>query len=441
MSPPVEKIESDPELPGEVDVAIIGGGIVGSAAAYYLAKKRLRVALIEKGHIAAEQSSRNWGWCRVQGKPLAELPLAQLSLSTWAGLADEIGDDVGFRRGGVLTLTRDPEELARWEQWTEQARDFQVPGYILSARQVNEMAPGAEPWLAGWQSPADGRAEPSLAGPALAKAAQRHGATVHQNCAARGLETRGGAVSGVITERATVRTSVVLCAAGAWTSLFCRRHGISFPQSGVFATACRTTPGPAITEGAIGCDGFSVRRRLDGSYTVAVRLRGRVELTPQNLIYARQFLPMLIKRRTHVSFGITRSLRDGPGALARWDFNETTPFERTRVLDPKPDIALVEGAMTRLRAAYPALKDLRIEQAWGGLIDWTPDAMPVISPIGQLSGFYVASGFSGIGFGLGPGAGRLAADMVADDVPVTDPAPFALSRLTGASVARPDGWM
>ena len=86
MSPPVRRIEGDRELPEAADVVVIGGGIVGSAAAYFLAKKRLRVVLLEKGHVAGEQSSRNWGWCRVQGKPLAELPLAQLSSSTWDGL-------------------------------------------------------------------------------------------------------------------------------------------------------------------------------------------------------------------------------------------------------------------------------------------------------------------------------------------------------------------
>ena len=346
-----------------------------------------------------------------------------------------------FRRAGVLTLTRDPAELAAWENWTQQARDFQVPGRILSAAEAGQMAPAGAGWIAGWHSPTDGRAEPALAGPALAQAARRLGATILQDCAARGLETRAGAVSGVVTERGTIRTSAVLCAAGAWTSLFCRRHDISFPQSGVYATAARTTPAPSITEGAIGCDGFSVRRREDGCYTVAVRLRGRVEFSPQALLYARRFLPMLIKRRKHVSFGIARSLYDGPGALARWDFDAVTPFERTRVLDPAPDLVLVEGAMARLREVYPALRETRIAEAWGGLIDWTPDAMPVISPVEKLPGLHIASGFSGIGFGLGPGAGRAAADMITGDTPAVDLAPFALARLTGTAGSKPGTWI
>lgn len=441
MSPPVRKIEGDRELPPQADVVIVGGGIVGCAAAYFLAKKRLRVVLLEKGNVAGEQSSRNWGWCSVQGKPLTELPLAQLSSSIWDGLAAETGEDVGFRRSGILKLTRDPAELAAWEGWTKQARDFQVPGRILSAKEAGQMVPTSSGWIAGWHSPTDGRAEPALAGPALAQAARRLGATILQDCAARGLETRAGAVSGVVTERGPIQTSAALCAAGAWTSLFCRRHSIAFPQSGVYATACRTTPAPAIIEGAVGCDGFSVRRREDGCYTVAVRLRGRVELNPQALLYANRFLPMLKKRWKNLSFSIAPSLYDGPGALPRWDLDTVTPFERNRVLDPAPDLTLVEKAMTRLRETFPALTGLRIAEAWGGLIDWTPDARPVISPVEKLPGLYIASGFSGVGFGLGPGAGRVVADMVSGDTPPIDLAPFALTRLTGSARSRPGAWI
>ena len=318
MAPAVDRVESDLTLPADTDVVVIGGGIIGIAAAYFLAKKRLRVAVVEKGHVAGEQSSRNWGWCRTQGKPLVEVPLSKTSLSIWDGLSAELGLDTGFKRSGVLLVTQDPAELAAWETWTEQARDFQIPGQILTPEQVQDRAPSATKWIGGWYSPTDGRAEPTQAAPALARGARALGATLHQGCAARGLETKGGRVSAVITERGTIRTSAVLCAGGAWASMFCRRHGIALPQAGVYASACRTAGAPGVTEGAIGSDGFSIRRRDDGGFTVAMRGRGRVDLTPQALLYGRNFLPMLVKRRKHVTFGLGRSALErtgGAGAL------------------------------------------------------------------------------------------------------------------------------
>ncbi len=105
MSPPVERIPSDAALPAAADVVVIGGGIIGSAAAYYLAKRGLAVALVEKGHVAGEQSSRNWGWCRQQGRDPAEIPLSKHSLDLWGGLGAEIGAELGFRRTGVVFVT------------------------------------------------------------------------------------------------------------------------------------------------------------------------------------------------------------------------------------------------------------------------------------------------------------------------------------------------
>src|ERR1700678_4558855 len=109
MSPPVEKVENDQELPGEADVVIIGGGIVGSAAGYFLAKKRLRVALIEKGHIAGEQSSRNWGWCRKMGRDPREIPLAIEALRVWRELNTLTDAETGFRQCGIVYLCKTPE--------------------------------------------------------------------------------------------------------------------------------------------------------------------------------------------------------------------------------------------------------------------------------------------------------------------------------------------
>jgi glycine/D-amino acid oxidase-like deaminating enzyme len=435
MSPPVDRIASDPRLPEAADVVVIGGGIIGVAAAYDLARRGHSVALVEKGHVACEQSSRNWGWCRQQNRDERELPLVRHSLEIWDGLAAEIGADLGFRRTGLLYVTEDPVELAGWESWVAMAQTHQVHSRMLTAAEAQAMTPGARGrWIGGVHSPGDGRAEPAKAAPALAEAARRAGATIHQGCAARGLETTGGAVSAVVTEAGRIRTGAVLSAGGAWTSMFCRRHGIDLPQAGVRSTAFFTTPAPAVTEGGLSMPGAVIRRRLDGGYTVAVRGRGVLELTPQGLRYARAFWPLFAKRRgAGLSIRVGRSFLEGPEALGGWSKDGTSPFERMRVLDPEPDSRVVADGLRGLVEAYPELAGIAAAEAWGGWIDCTPDAIPVISPVESLPGFFLATGFSGHGFGIGPAAGRLAADLVTGAAPLVDPRPFRHSRLIDGS--------
>lgn len=430
MSPPVQPVASDDKLPASADIVVIGAGIAGCTAAYELAKRDFSVALIDKGRVGGEQSSRNWGWVRQQHRDLRELPLAMKSLEIWGELNQQIGAETGFRRTGLLYVTTRPADFAQWEAWTLKAREYQMHSKILSPAEAKALTPGSVPdWIGGVHSPTDGRAEPSLAGPAIAEAARRRGATIHQNCAARGLDTAAGKVSGVITEKGTIRTQAVLLAGGAWSGLFCRRHGLRLPQAGVKSTSFATEAAPEVTPGGLSMPDVTIRRRLDGGYTVGLGGRGLVELSPQGLMYARDFWPTFKTRRWGLTFGIGRSFFDGPEMLARWSFDGVSPFERHRTLDPGADPKLVQLGLTRLGEHYPALKGLKVANSWGGFIDSTPDGIPVISAIDPLPGLYISTGYSGHGFGIGPGAGRLAADIVAGDPPIVDPHPFRYSRM------------
>ena len=161
MSPPVERVRSDEKLPAAADAVVIGGGIVGVAAAYGLARKGHSVALVEKGRVAGEQSSRNWGWCRQQNRDEREIPLVQRSLAMWGELAEEIGADLGFRRNGLVYVTDRPSDLADWEKRAEMARGYQVRSEVLTAEGTRALAPGSTGrWIGGAHSPTDGRAEP-----------------------------------------------------------------------------------------------------------------------------------------------------------------------------------------------------------------------------------------------------------------------------------------
>jgi glycine/D-amino acid oxidase-like deaminating enzyme len=439
MLPPLQRLPSDDALPARAEIVIIGGGIIGVSAAYYLARKGHQVALIEKGLIGAEQSSRNWGWCRQQNRDARELPLAQRSLALWDGLAAETGLDLGFRRSGLVYVTTNPADMAQWEKWGQFARHRQVDTRMLNAAEASSLAGSNGEWIGGVHSPTDGIADPSRAAPALAEAARRLGVTVHQNCAARGLETTAGAVSGVITERGTIRSAAVLCAGGAWASMFCRRHGIDFPQAGVRSTVFRTNALDAVVQGGFYSPGFSLARRLDGGYTVSMPSAARLDVTPQGLRYARKFWPSFRNRQASLQIRLGRSFLQGPEALARWRFDEVSPFERMRVLEPAPNLSAIAATLAQVRACYPALAGIEVAQAWCGWIDMTPDAVPVISPVDGLRGLHLAAGFSGHGFGIGPAAGQLAADLMAGDPPAVDPHPFRYARLVDGSPIEPPG--
>jgi len=418
---------------------IIGGGIIGSATAYYLAKRGLSVAVVEKGRIAAEQSSRNWGWCRQQDRDRAEIPLIKESLRIWGDLGGEIGADLGFRRTGVLYVTQDPQEMEKWERWMEYARSYQLHSRLLSAGEAQAMTPGCDiKWIGGLHTPSDGRAEPSMAGPAIATAARKLGATIHQNCAARGLETEAGAVSGVVTEQGTIRTRKALCAGGAWSSLFCRRHGIDLPQLTVRASVLRTEAAPEVFDSVLGTPDFGLRRRLDGGFTVGYRNQVSFHITPDAFRYLRRFWPAFKYESRHIKLEFGSDFWKALMVPRNWSLDKPSPLEAMRVLDPEPDRKLLDRALGNFKAGYPSLSHIKMAESWAGMIDITPDALPVISPVEAIPGFYLATGFSGHGFGIGPGAGRLAADLIAGETPIVDPQPFRYSRMIDGSKLEPE---
>lgn len=431
MPAPIRYVQDSRYFPGSADVVVIGAGIAGTAAAYELAKQGISVVLIEKGLVGGEQSSRNWGWCRQQNRDERELPLIIYALQRWEALGPETGEELGFRRSGLVYATGNRLDIEAWEKWGEMAKGYGIRSDILTADQAKAMTPGSTSrWLGGVSSPTDGHAEPSLATAGLAIAAQRLGAGIFQQCAVRGLDISAGKVSGVITERGTIKTSRVICAGGAWTSMFCRRHGIDLPLGNVIGTAFRTAPVTQAIGMPLYTPSFACRPQLDGSYTVSVSGRGRLTPGAQGLRYARQFFPTWRARRKNliIDLGID-AFFSGPESFARWQFDQISPFEKVRILDPAADSAVVQEGLAAMIKEYPALENLRVEQAWGGMIDSTPDAIPVISTVAKLPGLVISAGYSAHGFGIGPGAGRLAADLATGATPIVDPAPFRYARL------------
>lgn len=437
----LDLVSNSAVFPDRVDVAVVGGGIAGTCTAYELAKRGYRVALLEKGIVGGEQSGRNWGWVRQQNRNLSELPLAMYALRRWAELGEEIGLDLGFRREGIVYCTTNGVDIAKWTRWQQDARAAGFTSHLLNADQTRHLSSASQtPWIGGISSPHDGKAEPQKAVPAIAAGLKNLGGYVHQNCAVRGLEITNGRARGVWTEHGKIDADAVLIAAGAWSTRFCRRHGIDLPAVNVTGTALKTTPGPHITPGCLTTPDIAIRRRLDSSYTVAIPGRGRLDSAPLGLYHATRFFGAYRSGLDKtLTFRIGSMCFRGPEALGRWEFDEISPFERIRILDPTPDHRTVTESMRRLYQEYPTLETLSLESAWAGAIDTTPDLVPVISKAMAHEDLFIASGFSGHGFGLGPGGGRLAADLISGNEPIVDPTPYRLGRFfDGTPLTQPE---
>src|SRR5205085_381418 len=174
MAPKVDPVHSDEVLPARADVVIIGGGIIGTSTALFLAQKGIRTVLCEKGHIAGEQSSRNWGWCRKMGRDPRESPLIIESLRLWAGMNELVEAETGFRQAGIMYLAENQAELGQLEGWLEHARQYQLDTRILTRAEAAELMPGLTGnWTGALYTASDGKAEPPRAAPAIAEAARK----------------------------------------------------------------------------------------------------------------------------------------------------------------------------------------------------------------------------------------------------------------------------
>lgn len=434
MSAPVLSIESSPSLPKQADAVIIGAGIVGVFTAYYLAKRGLKVALLEKGKVGGEQSSRNWGWCRQQNRDARELPISTQSLNLWETFAAESGEDTGFTRCGLLYLSNDEQEIDGWAQWCEFARTVGVQSHILSSQEAMQHGLATEKsWKGGVFSPTDGIADPARAAPVVARALTKLGGSVHQECAARGIETAGGRISAVVTEYGPIRTPVAILAGGAWASSFCRQLDIRFPQATTRLSILSVSTGVEGIPDALHTKDVSVTRRGKDAYTLAVSGLARVDPTPQMLFYGKYFIPMFAKRWRSLKPGGTGAWTSGHETLKRWQLDEQTPMERVRVLDPKPDTKTISETHRKAVELLPILSSAQISGSWAGYIDSTPDGVPAIGEIETIPGLILAAGFSGHGFGIGPGAGHLVADIITGLTPIVDPDTYTPGRFASSA--------
>ena len=428
-------------LPDAVDVVVIGAGVAGVATAYFLAKKGVSVLLCEKGRVAGEQSSRNWGWVRQQGRDWAELPIMMESNRIWRGLEAETGEsDLAFTQSGCIYLSESEALAKKHEIWHDLAKQHQLDTKLLTRDEIAARFPNISgKWVSGMITETDGRAEAFVAVPALARAAKAAGATIIEACAVRTLDQQGGRVVGVVTEKGRVRCDQVVLAGGAWSTYFAANAGADLPQLAVRSTVARTEPAPPLFSNNISTPGLSIRRRADGGYTLASGDLAEHYLSPASFQYFSKFLKLmkLSAKDIRIRPGAPKGYPGAWGTARRWSSDDISPFEKMRVLNPDPSPIVVQRIKDRLPVRFPELKDVKLAEAWAGMIDVTPDAVPTLGEDYKIKGLYIATGLSGHGFGIGPAIGRITADIVTGRDPGYDLTRFRAERFVDGSDIKP----
>lgn len=424
-------VAGDLALPPAVDVVVIGGGIVGAATALTLAERGISVALCEKGVIAGEASSRAMGYIDSQFADPARFPLLARNFELWREANARTGLETGYRKKGLI-LPLEGEEAAEGARgWTASLNGVEgLSGEVLTRNQLLKLVPDmVDPPEAALHTPFDGMVEPRLAAPAIAQAAQDKGAKILQHCAVRGIETSGGKISGVITEKGRIACQAAVIAGGYWTPPLVRSLGIDYDQFDVFLSMVELSApgnGPAIPFSA---EAYGFRPQIDGRYTFGV-VDFAAPIMPSTIRNLRRLKPAIGAFWPMAHPGLSPALFwDALTQRRTWALDKPSPFEKIRILTPNFRPKPLQEGRKILNRHFPAFDTATITDQWAGAISTTLDNMPVISAIPGHDGLFIGSGFSyGLTYGLG--AGEALADLATGRTPQVDLTPYRLGRFT-----------
>ncbi len=370
------------EQPMQTDVAIVGGGIVGSSAALALRRMGLQVVLLERDLCGSRSSGVNFGGVRRQGRALCQLPLAQRAHAIWADLARRIGTDGEYQRSGHFKIARSAAEMASLERYQALTRDFDLGLELLSAAELRQRCS----WLGsnavgGSLCPEDGQANPRLVSPAFAQAARRAGAQIFEHSALDEVRHDGAQFWLRSGSALQVRAPVLLNCAGAWAGAIAAQFGEAVPMQSGHPAMAVTEPLPHFLDWSLGVEGGG--------------------------IYCRQ-----------VARG---NLVLGGGAGVALDADRARSERRALAELSRQAVALL-----------PALRHAQLIRSWSGTEGNLPDRQPVLGPSSTTPGLFHGFGFSGAGFQIGPAAGEVLAELARDGRSSTPIGAFAVDRFRSA---------
>jgi len=369
------------------DVAIVGGGIVGSSAALALRRMGVGVVLLERDLCGSRSSGVNYGGVRRQGRPVSQLPLAQRAHRIWGNLAGLLGTDGEYIRSGHFKIARSESDMASLERYRALSSDFDLGLELISGARLREQCP----WLGmravgGSLCAEDGQANPRLVSPAFALAAQRAGAQVFERHKVDEVAHDGAMFMVRSGNALEVQAPVLLNCAGAWAGAIASQFGETPPMYARSPLMAVTEPVPHFMKWSLGVEGGG--------------------------IYCRQV------ERGNVVLG------GGTGI--------TLDAERSRA-EREGIAALAVQALELL----PALRHAHIIRTWGGTEGYLPDREPVLGPSRTTPGLFHGFGFAGAGFQIGPAAGEVLAELARDGRTDTPIDAFAIERFDEQPVSSP----
>jgi sarcosine oxidase subunit beta len=362
-------------MPEKADVVIIGGGVMGCAIAYNLAREGLKPVLVERSDIGGEASGANGGGVRQSARNLKEMPLAMESIRIYGQLHEELGMDLEYVREGNLRLCTSEEELNTMRKSVESQKAANLDLDMLDRKEVLKINPYiGEKVLGASFCPTDGHVNPFLVTYGFFKKAKSLGARIFTHEEVKDIRLQKSKVAAVITDKHTFETDLVVNAAGVAGRKVANMVGLDLPMKPVFSEAMISEPYPPLFKQMIG--------------------------HAKGLFYGRQTV--------HGSFF--------------WGgFVGTEQFIHR---EGKPLFHFIGPAISQMVIDYfPILKDVNIIRTWSGLIAQMSDAIPVLGFTEEVPGFVFATGFSGHGFGLAPVIGRLIGELIMDcqtSIPIAD---------------------
>ncbi|HET9659514.1 MAG TPA: FAD-binding oxidoreductase [Thermomicrobiales bacterium] len=370
-------------------VVIIGGGISGTATAYELARNGVSVTLLERGELASMASGWTLAGVRQSGRHPSELPLAAAAVARWAVLDTELEADTEYRQNGNLRLALSEADIPTIRGVVEASAAEGIPiDYLETLQEIHDIAPALGDRIFGASyCPSDGHANPTKSVLAFAAAAKRHGASIRTGVDVTGISTASGRITGIETSEGPVGADIVIVAAGVYTPRLLEPLGLHLPLRLCHVPVVQTVPSPPMLDQVIGIAAgtFAGRQQVDGRFRL--------------------------------------TLGNSPWNGGEWHDSYNV----------QPTMEQVRETIEVSTAILPALRGLRVAQVWGGLLDLTPDALPVIERSKEVDGLIIAAGFSGHGFCLGPVTGQILADMAvfgSTELPIE---PFQLSRFADRS--------
>jgi sarcosine oxidase subunit beta len=364
------------------EVIIVGGGIVGSAIAFYLEKLGMKdVVIIEKDRfIGAGATAKCAGGIRAQFSSEVNIKISLMSENLLESFQEETGEEGIFDQCGYLFMvsTDEQEDIFRKNLELQKAND--VPVEWLSPEDIREFVPNVklDDILGGTFCHKDGIGDPHVFTHGYANAARKLGATIELETEVTGVTVEGGKIAGVSTNKGDISGRILIDAAGPAAALIGKMTGIELPIEPIKRQISTTSP----------------------------------------LGWLDHRFPMVVD----VSSGLYCH-RESGGLLLGWADPNTQPgFDES--LDPDYTDEIIMKAMDRI----PILEEAGIATSWAGLYSVTPDHKAILGAIEGVEGFIVAAGFSGHGFMHAPAVGKLMAELIVDGKPSIDLSPLAFER-------------